>query len=64
MYEGFPGEVKKLFIRGLMFPNEEEFSSALVHGALGSQGYSLPSGDALHSVMQVSSAFWRFPSTK
>ena len=34
MYEGFPGEVKTFFVRGLMFPNEEVFSSSLAHGAV------------------------------
>ena len=38
MYEGFPGEVKTFFVRRLLFPNEEVFSSALVHGAVGSGG--------------------------
>ena len=32
MYEGFPGEVKLFFVRGLMFPNEEVFSSSWAHG--------------------------------
>ena len=36
MYEGFPGEVKTFFVRGLMFPNEEVFSSSLAQGAVGS----------------------------
>ena len=49
MYEGFPGEVKTLFLRGLMFPSEEVFSSALVHGAVGSVGCSSPLGAALQS---------------
>ena len=31
-----------------MFPNEEEFSSAPVHGAVGSEGYSPVLGTALH----------------
>ena len=43
-----PGEVKIFFVTGLMFPNEEEFSSAPVHGAVGSEGYSSPLGAALH----------------
>ena len=33
MYEAFPGEVKTFLFRGSMFPNEEVFSSALVHGS-------------------------------
>ena len=49
MYEGFPGEVKTFFVRGLMFPNEEVFSSSLAHGAVGSVGCSSPLGVALHS---------------
>ena len=31
-----------------MFPNEEEFSSAPVHRAVGSKGYSSLLGTALH----------------
>ena len=42
VYEGFPREVKTFFVRGLMFPNEEEFSSVPVHRAVGSEGYSSP----------------------
>ena len=49
MNEDFPGEVKTFFVRGLMFPNEEVFSSALAHGAVGSVGCSSPLGAALHS---------------
>ena len=49
MYEGFLGEVKTFFVRGLMFPNEEEFSSAPVHGDVGSEGYSSLLGTAFHS---------------
>ena len=49
MYEGFPGEVKRFFVRGLMFPNEGVFSSSLAHRAVGSVGCSSPLGVALHS---------------
>ena len=49
MYEGFRQEVKTFFVRGLMFPNEEVFSSALVHGAVGSVRCSSPLGAVLHS---------------
>ena len=42
VYEGFPGEGIIFFVRGLMLPNEDEFSSAPVHGALGSEKYSSP----------------------
>ena len=49
MYKGLPGEVKTFFERGCMFPNEEEFSSAPVHGAVGPEGYSSLLGTALHS---------------
>ena len=38
MYEGFPGGVKTFFVRGWMFLNEEEFSSALFQGPVGSEG--------------------------
>ena len=57
MYEGFPGEVKTFFVRGLMFPNEEVFSSALAHGAVGSVGCSSPLGAALHSGIAGSFCF-------
>ena len=57
MYEGFPGEVKTRFVRGLLFPNKEVFSSALVHGAVGSVGCSLPLGAALHSPIAGSFCF-------
>ena len=46
MYEIFPAEVKTFSVRGLMFPNEKEFSSAPVHGAVGSEGYSSLLGTA------------------
>ena len=42
MYESFPGEVKTFFVKGGMFPNEEVFSSALAHGAVGSRGALRP----------------------
>ena len=57
MYEGFPGEVKTFFVRGLMFPNEEVFSSSLAHGAVGSVGCSSPLGVALHSGIAGSFCF-------
>ena len=38
MYEGFPGEEKTFFVRRFMLPNEEVFSSTLVHGAVGPRG--------------------------
>ena len=63
MYEGFPGEVKTLFVRGLMFPNEEVFSPSLAHGAVGSVGCSSPSGVVSTREQHVPSAFRRFPST-
>ena len=61
MYEGFPGEVKTFFVRGLMFPNEEVFSSSLAHGAVGSVGCSSPFGVALHSVTAGSFCFSAIP---
>ena len=61
MYEGFPGEVKTFFVRGVMFPNEEEFSSAPVHGALGSEGYSSLLGTAFHSAIAGSFCFSAVP---
>ena len=48
MYEDFPGEVKTFFVRGLMFPNEEEFSSAPVHPAVCSWGYFSLLGTDFH----------------
>ena len=56
MYEGFAGEMKTFFVRGLIFPNEEVFSSARVHGAVGSVGCSSPLGTALHS--GIAGSFW------
>ena len=56
MHEGFPGEVKTFFVRGLMFPNEEVFSSSLAHGAVGSVGCSSPLGVALH--WGIAGSFW------
>ena len=61
MYEGFPGEVKTFFVRGLMFPNEEVFSSSLAHGAVGSVGCSSPLGVALHSGTARSFCFSAIP---
>ena len=61
MYEGFPGEVKTFFVRGWMFPNKEVFSSALVHGAVGSVGCSSPLGAALHSGIAGSFCFSAVP---
>ena len=49
MYKGFLGEVKTFFVRGLLLPNEEEFSSAPVHGAVGCAGYFSLLGTAFHS---------------
>ena len=57
MYEGFPREVKTFLVRGLMFPNVEVFSSALVHGAVGYVGCSSPLGAALHSGIAGSFCF-------
>ena len=54
VYEGFPGGVKTFFLRGWMFPNEEESSSTLVHGAAGSKGTCLPLGAPLHSGLEGS----------
>ena len=64
MYQGFPGEVKTSFLRGWMFPSEEVFSSALVHGALGSVGCSSPLGAALHSGIAVYFCFSAAPLHK
>ena len=61
MYEGFPGEVKTFFMRGLMFPNEELFSSAMVHGAVGSLSCSSPLGAALDSGIAGSLCFSELP---
>ena len=61
MYEGFPGEVKTFLVRGLMFPNEEVFSSSLAHGAVGSVGCSSPLGVALHSGTARSFCFSAIP---
>ena len=61
MYEGFPGEVKTFFVRGLMFPNEKVFSSSLAHGAVGSVGFSSPLGVALHSETAGSFCFSAIP---
>ena len=61
MYEGFPGEVKTFFVRGLMFPNEEVFSPSLAHGAVGSVGCSSPLGVALHSGTARSFCFSAIP---
>ena len=61
MYEGFPGEVKTFFVRGLMFPNEEVFSSSWAHGAVGSVGCSSPLGVTLHSGTAGSSCFSAVP---
>ena len=61
VYEGFPWEVKTFFVRGSMFPDEEVFSSAPVHGAVGSVGCSLPLGTALHSGIAVSLCFSAVP---
>ena len=49
MSEGFPREVKTFFVRGLMSPNENKFSTAPGHGAVGSEGYSSLLGTALHA---------------
>ena len=61
MYKGFPGEVKTFFVRGLMFPNEEVFSSSLAHGAVGTVGCSSPLGVALHSGIARSFCFSAIP---
>ena len=50
-----------MFREGLMFPNEEVFSSALVHGAVGSVGCSSPLGAALHSGIAGSFCFSAVP---
>ena len=44
-----------------MFPNEEVFSSALAHGAVGSVGCYSPSGAALHSGIGGSFCFSAVP---
>ena len=64
MYEGFPGEVKTFFVRGLMFPNEEKFSSAPVHRAVGSEGYSSRLGATIHSGIAGSFCFSAVPLHK
>ena len=56
MSEGFPGEVKIFFVRGMMFPNEEEFSPAPLHGAVGSEGSSSLLGTAFHP--EIAGSFW------
>ena len=61
VYEGFPGELKTFFVRGLMFPNEEVFSSSLAQGAVGSVGCSSPLGVALHSGIAGSFCFSAIP---
>ena len=61
MYEGLPGGVKTFLVRGLIFPNEEEFSFAAVRQAVGSKGYSPLSGTALHSVIAGSFCFSEAP---
>ena len=57
VYGGLPGEVKTFFLRGWMFPNEEESSSAPVHGDVGSEGSCSLSGTALHSGIAGSFCF-------
>ena len=57
MYEGFPGEVKSFFVRGSRFPNEENFSSAPPHGAVGSERYSSPLGTTPQSGIAGSLCF-------
>ena len=61
MYEGFRGEVKTFSVRRLMFPSGKEFSSAPVHGAVGSERYSSPLGAALHSGIAGSFCFSAVP---
>ena len=61
MYEGFPGEVKTFFVRGLMFSNEVVFSSSLAHGSVGSMGCSSPLGAAVHSGIAGSFCFSAVP---
>ena len=61
MYEGLLGEVKTFFLTGLMFPNEEEYSSTPVQGAVGSEGYSALLGTALHSGTADSFSFSAAP---
>ena len=61
MYKRFPGEVKTFFVRRLMFLNVEVFSSALVHGAVGSVGCSWPLGTALCSRIAGSLCFPAVP---
>ena len=51
-------------MRGLIFPNEEEFSSAPVHGAVGSEGYSSLLGTALHSAIAGPFCFLEIPLHK
>ena len=64
MYEGFPGEVKTFLGRGLMFSNEEEFSSAPFHGAVSFERFSLPLGAAPHSGIAGSFCFSAVPLHK
>ena len=64
MYEDFPGEVKSFFGRRIMFPNKKEFSSARVHGAAGSKGYSWFLGTAFHSGIAGSFGFSAVPLQK
>ena len=45
----FPGGSENIFGEGIHVPQEEEFSSTPVHGAVGFEGYSWPSGTARHS---------------
>ena len=40
VWEGPSGEVKRFFLRGLMFYGEEDSSSTPVQGTVGSEGYS------------------------
>ena len=49
VHEGLPGEVKIFFVKGLIFPIEEESFFALVQGTVGSGVYSSLFGIALRS---------------
>ena len=57
MHERLPGEVKTVFVVGLMFPIEEQSSSTPVLGAVGSEGYLSLLGTALQSGRAVSFCF-------
>ena len=53
--------MKIFFVGALMIPNKQESSSAPVHDAVGSEGYSSLLGPGLHSGMAGSSCFSAVP---